>query len=143
MSVPGGLSKSPIPGASASSKDDRTKVRTLCTMASSTERTCSTFAPSEAISSISSNEILATRPALPRSGMHAHILQGDCQKAGGDLFAGSDDGVIFARVVHRRGFARPLDGFVGLAGHGRDYHRGLMAGIDLALDMARHIADAG
>ena len=39
---------------SGSSKLDRTNVRTPCTMASSTERTCSTLAPSEAISSISS-----------------------------------------------------------------------------------------
>ena len=40
--------------ASGSSKLERTKVRTPWTMASSTERTCSTLAPSEAISSISS-----------------------------------------------------------------------------------------
>ena len=37
-----------------SSKDERTKVGTLCTIASSTERTCRTLAPREAISSISS-----------------------------------------------------------------------------------------
>ena len=64
MSVPGGLSKSPMPGASGSSKEERTKVRTLWTMASSTERTCSTLAPSEAISSISSKETAAEAPGL-------------------------------------------------------------------------------
>jgi hypothetical protein len=75
--------------------------------------------------------------------MHAHVLQGDCQQAGCDLFAGSDDRVIFARIMHRRGFARPANQFIGLAGHGRDHDRDFMAGIDLALDMARHVADAG
>ena len=53
-----------MPGASGSSKEERTKVRTLCTMASSTERTCSTLAPSEAISSISSKEIFGSRRAF-------------------------------------------------------------------------------
>jgi hypothetical protein len=38
--------------------------------------------------------------------------------------------------------AAPFDQLIGLAGHGR-YHDGdLMAGIDLALDMARDVADA-
>ena len=39
----------------------------------------------------------------------------------------------------RRGFARPADQLIGLAGHGRDDHRDLVAGVDLAFDMARHI----
>jgi hypothetical protein len=64
ISVPGGLSKSSMPGASGASKLERTKVRTLCTMASSTDRTCSTLAPSEAISSISSKETFASRLAF-------------------------------------------------------------------------------
>ncbi len=52
MSVPdGGLEESMSSGFS---KLDRTKIGTLCTMPSSTERTCITLAPSEASSSISS-----------------------------------------------------------------------------------------
>ena len=40
--------------SSGRSKLERTKMRTLCTMPSSTERTCITLAPSDASSSISS-----------------------------------------------------------------------------------------
>ena len=40
------------------------------------------------------------------------------------------------------GVVHPADQFVGLAGHGRNDHRDLVAGIDLAFDMARDIADA-
>ena len=40
--------------ASGAAKLDSTRTRILCTMASSTERVCSTLEPSEAISSISS-----------------------------------------------------------------------------------------
>ena len=54
----------PADGLAGSSKDDRTKVLTLWFMASSTERTCSTLAPSEAISSISSNEMRSSRRAF-------------------------------------------------------------------------------
>ena len=53
-----------MPGASGSSKEDRTKSRTLWTMASSTERTWRTLAPSEAISSISSKEMRDRRRAF-------------------------------------------------------------------------------
>ena len=74
--------------------------------------------------------------------MDAHRLQRDRQQAGRHLLAGGDNGVIFARIVHRRGLARPGDELVGLAGHGRNHDRDLMAGIDLAFDVARHIADA-
>src|SRR5207248_10431367 len=42
---------------------ERTKMRTLCTMPSSTERTCITLAPSEASSSISSYAIRSSRRA--------------------------------------------------------------------------------
>ena len=41
-----------------------------------------------------------------------------------------------------RGVAAPFDQPVGGARHGRDHHRDLVAGIDLALDVARHVADA-
>ena len=52
MSVPeGGFFGSMSSGFS---KLERTKIGTLCTMPSSTERTCMTLAPSEANSSISS-----------------------------------------------------------------------------------------
>ena len=40
--------------ASGAAKLESTRTRILCTMASSTERVCSTLEPSEAISSISS-----------------------------------------------------------------------------------------
>ena len=63
MSVPGGRPPAPSCGASGSSKLERTKVRTPCTMAISTERTCSTLAPSEAISSISSKAMRSRRRA--------------------------------------------------------------------------------
>ena len=45
-------------------EDERTSSLTLFTIASSTERTCSTLAPSEAISSISSNGDLVEPPRL-------------------------------------------------------------------------------
>ena len=38
--------------------------------------------------------------------------------------------------------AAPADQLVGLAGHGRDHDGDLVAGVDLALDVARDIADA-
>jgi hypothetical protein len=69
--------------ASGSSKLDRTKVRTLCTMASSTERTCSTLAPSEAISSISSKETLSSA----RLGHDARIGGVDAVDVGVDVAA--------------------------------------------------------
>ena len=52
MSVPDGALCGSM--SSGLSKLERTKTRTLCTMPSSTERTCITLAPSEASSSISS-----------------------------------------------------------------------------------------
>ena len=60
----------------------------------------------------------------------------------GHLLAGGDHGVVFARVVQRRRVAAPGDQLVGLAGHGRDHDGDLVAGIDLALDVARDVADA-
>src|SRR5688572_18510820 len=51
-------------------------------------------------------------------------------------------GIVFDRVMQRRGVARPGDQLVGLPGHGRDHDGDLVAGIDLALHVARHIADA-
>src|ERR1041385_709683 len=80
-------------------------------------------------------------PALPRTRLDAEALQHDCQKTRGDLLAGCHYRVIFARVMHRRRFATPLDEFVGLAGHRRDHDGDVMAGVDLAFDMARDVAD--
>ena len=61
----------------------------------------------------------------------------------GHLLARGDDGVVFARVVAAaRPRLHPGDELVGLAGHGRDDDGDLMAGVDLALDMAGDVADA-
>ena len=81
-------------------------------------------------------------PALPGAGVDADVLQRDRQQAGGDLLAGGDHGVVFAGVVQRRGLAAPGDELVGRARHGRDHDGDLMAGVDLALDVARDVADA-
>ena len=40
------------------------------------------------------------------------------------------------------GVAAPGDQLVGDAGHGRDHDGDVIAGVDLALDVARHVADA-
>ena len=62
ISVPGGVPCGSI--SSGLSKLERTNTGMLCTMPSSTERTCRTLAPSEASSSMSSNAILSSRRAL-------------------------------------------------------------------------------
>ncbi len=63
ISVPGGwLACGSI--SSGLSKLERTKIGMLCTMPSSTERTCRTLAPSEASSSMSSKAILSSRLAF-------------------------------------------------------------------------------
>ena len=69
-------------------------------------------------------------------------LQRDRQQPGGDLLARSHHGVIFPRIMQRRGVAAPIHQLVGLAGHGRNHDGDLMAGIDLAFHMPRDIADA-
>ena len=51
-------------GSEGSSKDERTKTLTLWFIATSTERTWSTLAPSDAISSISSKVTRSSRRAL-------------------------------------------------------------------------------
>ncbi len=88
-------------------------------------------------------------PALPGARIDADRLQRDCQKAARHLLAGRDDSVIFARIVERRtGTAdlrhvlHPAHQLVGLAGHGRNDHGNLIACLDLAFDVARHIIDA-
>jgi hypothetical protein len=81
-------------------------------------------------------------PALPGAGLNADRLQGNCKESRGDLLAGGHHRVIFAGVVHRRGFAAPVDQFIGLAGHRRDDDGDVVAGIDLALDVTGDVADA-
>ena len=81
-------------------------------------------------------------PALPGARGDAHRLQHDGEQAGGDLLAGGDDGVVLARVVQGGGLAHPGDQLIGDARHGRDDDGDLVAGIDLALDVARDVADA-
>ena len=81
-------------------------------------------------------------PALPGARVDADAFEHDREQPGGDLLAGGDHGIVFARIVQRRGLARPGDQLVGLARHGGDHDGDLVAGIDLALDVARDIADA-
>ena len=69
-------------------------------------------------------------------------LQRQREQSGGDLLAGGDHRVVFAGVVQRRGGAAPVDQLIGRAGHGGDHDGDLVAGVDLALDVARHVADA-
>ena len=80
-------------------------------------------------------------PALPRAGRNAHFLQDNRQKAGGHLLARGHNRVIFTRVVEFGAVFDPSDQLVGLACHGRNHNRNLIAGIDLALHMPCNIAD--
>ena len=80
-------------------------------------------------------------PTLPGPRLDAEPLQHDRQKPGSDLFAGGDHRVIFTRIVHRGGLAAPLHQLIGLAGHRRHHHGDVMARVDLALHMARDVAD--
>ena len=59
--------------------------------------------------------------------------------SGGDLLAGRHHGVISHHAWERLPCTSPV---VGLAGHRRHHHGHVMAGIDLALHMARDVADA-
>jgi len=81
-------------------------------------------------------------PALPGAGRDAERLQDDRQQPRGHLLAGCHHRVVLARVVQRCGLAHPGDQLVGHARHGGDHHGDLVAGIDLALDVMRHVADA-
>ena len=64
------------------------------------------------------------------------------QQAGGHLLARGHHRIVFAGVVQRRGLAAPGHQLVGGARHGGDDDRHLVAGVDLALDVARDVADA-
>ena len=81
-------------------------------------------------------------PALPGPSVDTHVFQHQRQQTGGDLFAGRDNGVVFARVMQRRGIPAPRDQLIGDAGHRRDHDGYIVAGVDLALDVPRDVADA-
>ena len=81
-------------------------------------------------------------PALPGAGAEPHVLEHQCEQAGGDQLARGDDGVIFRVVEMRACLLAPGDELVGLAGHGGHDDRDLMARVDLAFDVPRDIADA-
>ena len=81
-------------------------------------------------------------PALPRSRVHAHAFERDCEQSGGDLFPGGDNRIVFAGIVQHGRLSRPLDQLIGHARHGGDDDGHVVAGIDFALDVACHVADA-
>ena len=73
--------------------------------------------------------------------MHPEILQCQRHQSGGYLFAGGNDDVVFAGIVHPAHLAGPIDQLIGRAGHRRDNDRNLVAGIDLLLDPAGGVLD--
>src|SRR5690606_37147388 len=88
-------------------------------------------------------------PALPGPCVDADGLERDGEQTARYLFAGCDDGVIFACVVKRRAGAancrkllNPAHQLVGLSGHGRNDHRHLMASVHFTFDVARDPVDA-
>jgi hypothetical protein len=81
-------------------------------------------------------------PALPGAGRKAKVMQHDGEEPGCDLLARGDDHVVFTGVVQGAGLAAPADQLVGLAGHGRDDDRHVVARLHLALHVPRHVADA-
>src|SRR6185437_7098531 len=81
-------------------------------------------------------------PAAPGTRVDAHAFEHDGEQPGGNLLAGRHHRIVFARVVQHGGLAAPGDQLVGDAGHGGNHHRYVVAGLDLALDVARHVADA-
>src|SRR5262249_39381531 len=80
-------------------------------------------------------------PSLPRARVDAHALEHHGREAGSPLFAAAPHRVVLARIVQRRRLAAPADELVSLARHGGDDDGHVVAGIDLALDVPRHVAD--
>ena len=66
-------------------------------------------------------------PSLPRPRGHVHFLKRQGHQARRYVLAGRDDGIIFARIVHRRGFIDIADKLVGFARHGRDHDNHVVA----------------
>ena len=66
----------------------------------------------------------------------------DRQEAGGHLFAGRDDRVVFPRVVQRRQTLAVRHELIGDSRHGGHHDGDLVPRIDLALDASRDVADA-
>ena len=81
-------------------------------------------------------------PTLPGARLQPHRLQHDGEKPRRHLLAGGDDRVVLARIVEHGRLAHVGDELVGHARHGRDDDGHRVAGVDLALDVARDIADA-
>ena len=73
--------------------------------------------------------------------MHPEILKGERHQPGGDLLAGRDDDVVFARIVDSAHLPCPFDQLIGRAGHRRHDDRDLVAGIDLVFDPAGGVLD--
>ncbi len=80
-------------------------------------------------------------PAEPGARIDPERLQRQRHQPGGDLLAGRDDNVVFARVVQPADQTGPVDELVGRAGHRRNDDGNLVAGIDLALDPTGGIRD--
>ena len=83
-------------------------------------------------------------PALPRARIDIEILQRDGEQSRGDLLAGRHHGVVLAGVVDApllQGRFAPSDELIGRAGHGRNDDGDFVPGIDLALNVARDVAD--
>jgi hypothetical protein len=84
-------------------------------------------------------------PALPGARIDVEVLEHDREQSGGDLLAGGDNHIIFAGIKNAPLLKRllaPRNELIGGAGHRRDHDGHLIAGVDLALDVARDVADA-
>ena len=81
-------------------------------------------------------------PTLPGACIDSHSFENDRQESGSDLFAGGHDRVVFARIMQHGCLAAPFNQLVGDSRHCGNNDRHIVAGIDLALDVPRHIADA-
>ncbi len=86
-------------------------------------------------------------PAHPGAGVQAHIAQGDGQQTGRYLLTRGDNHVIFVIGLRQPGgrgarAVSPGDQLIGLAGHGRDHHRDLLARGHFGRDQTRHSTDA-
>ena len=66
-------------------------------------------------------------PAKPAARLHAHALQREREEPAGHLLPARHDDVVFGRIVKRVRLAREIDQPVGLARHGGDDHRHLVA----------------